>query len=96
MLSDIVRLHDNELDQLLDALVSRDDRGRGEPSTDPSRRASTPVPSRFASWLPKALEVFGSVAGVTAAVRLLRDERRRVAKEDLIPSWSSPAQTLAV
>ena len=31
------------------------------------------------------MDLFGSVAGVTAAVRLLRDERRRVAKKDPHP-----------
>jgi len=84
MLSDIVRLTDHELDQLLDALSQ----GTIEPGTSLQQIRKAGLESRaeqIRDWLPKAVGLFGSVEGVTAAVRLLRDERRGVAKKDPHP-----------
>ena len=69
MLSDIVRLTDHELDQLLDALSQ----GTIEPGTSLQQIRKAGLGTRaeqIRSWLPKAMGLFGSVAGVIAAVRL--------------------------
>jgi phospholipase D-like protein len=84
MLSDLLHFTDNELDQLLDALSQ----GTIAPgaSLQQIRKAGFDSPAeQIQGWLPKAMERFGSVAGVTAVVQLLRGERRRVAKEDPHP-----------
>jgi hypothetical protein len=77
----ILQLTDNELDQLVDALSQ----GTIEPGAGlhQIRKAGFDRGAKhIQAWLPKAMELFGSVAGVTAAVRLLRGERSRVAKAD--------------
>jgi phosphatidylserine/phosphatidylglycerophosphate/cardiolipin synthase-like enzyme len=84
MLSDIVRLTDHELDQLLDALSQ----GTIEPGAGLQQIRRAGLDSRaeqIHDWLPEAVALLGSVASVTAAVRLLRDERRRVRKKDPHP-----------
>jgi len=84
MLSYILQFTDNELDQLLDALSQ----GMIEAGASLQQIRQAGFDSRaeqIQSWLPNALEIFGSVAAITAVVRLLRGERRRVAKEDLNP-----------
>jgi len=84
MLSDIVRPTDKELDQLLDALSQ----GTIEPGAGLQQIRRAGLDSRaeqIHDWLPEAVDLFGAVAGVTAAVRLLRDERRRVGKKDPHP-----------
>ena len=80
MLSDILQFTDNELDQLLDALSQ----GMIEAGASLQLIRQAGLDSRaeqIQSWLPNALQVFGSVAAITAVVRLLRGERRRVTKE---------------
>lgn len=84
MLSDIVRLTNQELDQLMDAL-SQATIGPG-PSLQQIRRAGLGSRAELIrDWLPAAMAHFGSVAGVVAAVRLVRDERRRVGQKDSRP-----------
>jgi len=84
MLSEIVRLTDDELDQLRDALSQGTIESRA--SLQQIRKAGLDsCAERIHEWLPKATGVFGSIAGVTAAVQLLRDERRRVRKKEPHP-----------
>jgi phosphatidylserine/phosphatidylglycerophosphate/cardiolipin synthase-like enzyme len=84
MLSDIVRLTDQELDQLLDAL-SQGTIAAGANRQQIRKAGLDSRAEQIHEWLPEAVGLFGSIAGVTAAVRLLRDERRRVAKTDPHP-----------
>ena len=82
MVSDIVRLSDVELEQLHDAL-SQGTIAAGS-SLQQIRKAGFHTRAELIQdWLPKAVILFGSVAGVAAALHLLRDERRRAAKKDL-------------
>jgi phosphatidylserine/phosphatidylglycerophosphate/cardiolipin synthase-like enzyme len=84
MLSEIVRLTDHELDQLRDALSQ----GTIEPGTSLQqiRKAGLDAcAEQIQHWLPNAMGVFGSIEGASAAIQLLRDERRRVANQDPHP-----------
>lgn len=84
MLSDILQLSDHDLDQLLDAL-SQGTIASGASLQQIHKAGFDSHAELIRDWLPKAVSLLGSVAGVTAVVRLLRDERRRAAKEDPHP-----------
>ena len=84
MLSDIVRLTDHELDQLLDAL-SQGTIAAGASLQQIRKAGLDSCAEEIRDWLPEAVGPFGSIAGVIAAVRLLRDERRHAAKQDPHP-----------
>ena len=76
MLTDILRLSDPELEQLLGALSQGTIRPGG--STSQIRRAGIPDHAELVqSWLPEAMEQFGSIPALAAAIRLLRADRGR-------------------
>ena len=84
MLTEILRLTNDELDRLIDALSQ----GAIELGTSPQqiRMAGLGAHAELVHiWLANAIGAFGSPAAVAAAVRLVRDERRRVAKNELHP-----------
>ncbi|WP_406694808.1 DISARM system phospholipase D-like protein DrmC [Singulisphaera sp. Ch08] len=84
MLSEIVRLTDHELDLFLDALAL----GTIQPGTglQQIRKAGLGMQAeRLLSWLPEASRRFGTIEGMIAAIRLVRDERRRAAEADSRP-----------
>jgi len=79
MLSDILRLSDRNVDQLLDALSQ----GMIYPgaSIQQIRKAGlTAHAQRIQAWMTEAMDQFGSIEGMKAAVRLLQEERARSAK----------------
>jgi phosphatidylserine/phosphatidylglycerophosphate/cardiolipin synthase-like enzyme len=80
MLSDILRLPDRELEQLLNALSQG--RIRADSSPSQFRKAGVLGQAEVAlSWLPEAMDQFGSIDGLTAALRLVLAERGRSARE---------------
>jgi phosphatidylserine/phosphatidylglycerophosphate/cardiolipin synthase-like enzyme len=82
MLSEIVQLTDLELDRLHDAL-SQGTIAAGS-SLQQIRKAGLDTRVELIhDWLPRAVSLFGSAAGVAAALQLLREERRRAANKDL-------------
>jgi phosphatidylserine/phosphatidylglycerophosphate/cardiolipin synthase-like enzyme len=84
MLSEIVRLTDHELDLFLDALAL----GTIQPGSGVQQIGKAGLGTqaeRIRRWLPEALQRLGSVEGMIAGIRLVRDERRRAAEEDLRP-----------
>jgi phosphatidylserine/phosphatidylglycerophosphate/cardiolipin synthase-like enzyme len=84
MLSDILRLSNHDLDRLLDALVRRaigPDAG-----VDQIRRAGLEAEApRIRLWLSEAMVQFGSVERISSMVRLLREQRYRLAKAHPAP-----------
>jgi phosphatidylserine/phosphatidylglycerophosphate/cardiolipin synthase-like enzyme len=84
MITDILRLSDPELEQLLDALAQ----GTIRPgvSTSQVRKAGlTEHAELVRSWLPEAIELFGSIPALAAAIRLLRADRDRQDSEGSHP-----------
>ena len=76
MLTDILLLSDRELEQLLSALSQGTIRPGGSPSQ--IRRAGlTDHAGLVQSWLPAAMDEFGSIAALAAAIRLIRADRGR-------------------
>ena len=78
MLSDILRLSDNDLDQLLEAISQRVVfPGAG---IDQIRKAGMGANARrIQVWLTEAMEQFGSVERLSALIRLLREQRSHLA-----------------
>ncbi len=78
MLSDILRLSDRDLDQLLEALSQRVVfPGAG---IDQIRKAGMGANARrIQVWLTEAMEQFGSVERLSALIRLVREQRSRLA-----------------
>ena len=78
MLSDILRLSDRDLDQLLEALSQRVVYpGAG---IDQIRKAGMGANARrIQVWLAEAMEQFGSIERLSALIRLLREQRSRLA-----------------
>jgi phosphatidylserine/phosphatidylglycerophosphate/cardiolipin synthase-like enzyme len=84
MLTDILRLSDPELEQLLGALSRGTIRPGG--SASQIRKAGLPEQAELVqSWLPEALDQFGSIPALAAAIRLLRAERGRQEREGSYP-----------
>jgi phosphatidylserine/phosphatidylglycerophosphate/cardiolipin synthase-like enzyme len=80
MLSDILRLSDRELDQLLDALAQGTIRPAGGSSQ--IRKAGIADQAELVdSWLLEAIDQFGSIQALTAAIRLVRADRDRQDRE---------------
>jgi phosphatidylserine/phosphatidylglycerophosphate/cardiolipin synthase-like enzyme len=80
MLTDILRLSDPELEQLLGALAQGTIRPGG--STSQVRRAGIADHAELVqSWLPEAMDQFGSIPALAAAIRLLRADRGRRERE---------------
>jgi phosphatidylserine/phosphatidylglycerophosphate/cardiolipin synthase-like enzyme len=84
MLSRIVRLTDDELDHLHDAL-SQGTIDAGASLQQIRKAGLDSCAEEIRDWLPMAVGVFGSIGGAAVAVQLLRGERRRVAKQDPHP-----------
>jgi len=76
VLEDILRLTDLELDHLADALF-QGAIGPGSGTQQIRMAGLGPAAEQIEPWLREAAEHFGTAAGVAAAVRLLRAERRR-------------------
>ena len=84
MLTDILRLSDPELEQLLGALSQGTIRPGG--STSQVRKAGIPDHAELVqSWLPEAMDQFGSIPALAAAIRLLRADRGRQDRAGLAP-----------
>ena len=84
MLTDILRLSDQELEQLLGALSQGTIRPGG--TTSQARKAGIADHSELVqSWLLEAMEQFGSIPALTAAIRLLRADRGRQDREGSHP-----------
>ncbi len=80
MLTDILRLSDPELEQLLGGLSQGTIRPGG--STSQVRKAGIPDHAELVqSWLPEAMDQFGSIPALAAAIRLLRADRVRRDRE---------------
>jgi phosphatidylserine/phosphatidylglycerophosphate/cardiolipin synthase-like enzyme len=76
MLTDILRLSDPELEQLLGALAQGTIRPGG--GTSQVRKAGIVDHAELVqSWLPEAMDQFGSIPALTAAIHLLRADRGR-------------------
>jgi len=76
MLTDILRLSDDELDRLADALRQ----GTIRPGVGVQQARNVGLgqnAARVIEWLPGAIHEFGSMEGVIAAIQLIREERRR-------------------
>ena len=84
MLTDILRLSDPELEQLLGALSQGTIRPGG--STSQIRKAGiTDHADLVQSWLPEAMDQFGSIPALAAAIRLIRADRGRQDREGSHP-----------
>lgn len=84
MLAEIVRLSDQELELLLDAL----DLGTIRPgcgAQQVGRAGLGAQAERIAGWLPEAHRQLGGVAGIAAALRLVQAQRWRSAEADPRP-----------
>ncbi len=78
MLSDILRLADRDLDQLLEALAQRVVFPGAE--VDQIRQAGMGANARrIEVWLAEAMEQFGSVERLSALIRLVREQRSLLA-----------------
>jgi putative cardiolipin synthase len=84
MLAEILRLSDRELDRLLEALEWR--AIDADASVEQIQRAGLGANAlRIRPWLVEAIGQFGSVERVLAIVRLLREQRTRLAKAHPAP-----------